>query len=306
MNLFVFGFGYSASHYARTRRGRFAHIAGTARSVEKRDALRAEGFDAHALEEPADAAALDAALAEATHVLVSAPPGPEGDPSLARFADALRRGPALRCVVYLSTVGVYGDHGGAWIDETTPPAPTNARSAQRLQAEDAWRALARARGASCHVLRLSGIYGPGRNALRNLRAGTAKRIVKPGQVFNRIHVEDIARAIDACFDDAAGPRDAVWNVTDDAPAPPQDVVAYAAARLGVEPPPEQAFDAAQMTPMARSFYSECKRVSNGAIKRALGWSPAYPTYREAIDALLAAGEGRQAASGSDAPPKCST
>ena len=186
-------------------------------------------------------------------------------------------------IVYLSTVGVYGDHGGAWIDEATPCRPANGRSRVRLAAEQDWRALGAASGKAVHVLRLAGIYGPGQNALVNLRAGTARRIVKPGQVFTRIHVADIARTIAACFgsDHAGG----VWNVSDDEPAPPQDVVAYAAALLGIAPPPEVDFDSANLSPMARSFYGECKRVSNRALKQELGVSLAYPTYREALRAL---------------------
>ena len=292
MNLFIFGMGYSASHYARTRGPKYARVGATVRSAAKRDALAREGVRAFVFSgEAADPGAAEE-LARADRLLVSVPPGAGGDPALAQFAAAIEAAPALRSIVYLSTIGVYGDHGGAWIDETTAPAPSSERSLWRLAAEDGWRALAQRKSVAVHVLRLAGIYGPGQNALVNLRAGTAKRIVKPGQVFNRIHVEDIARAIDAAFEFADPQADRVWNVCDDEPAPPQDVVAYAAKLIGVEPPPEITFETADLSPMARSFYSECKRCSNRAMREELGVNLAYPTYREAMDALHARGEGR--------------
>lgn len=284
MKLFIFGMGYSALHSARTRLGAYDRISCTARSGDKRDALREQGFDAHCFGPERIDETLAGALASADRVLVSIPPALEGDPALTAFAGNLRASTNLKSIVYLSTIGVYGDHGGAWIDERTPPRPSNPRSLWRLAAEEGWRALGRDLDLPVHVLRLAGIYGPGQNALVNLRAGSAKRIVKPGQVFNRIHVEDIARGIEAAFN-YAGAGD-VWNVGDDEPAPPQDVVAYAARLLGVEPPPEIDFESAQLSPMARSFYSECKRVSNSAIKEKLGVRLAYPTYREAFADML--------------------
>jgi nucleoside-diphosphate-sugar epimerase len=284
MKLFIFGMGYSALHFARTRKNNYARISCTERSTDKRDALRAQGFDAHCFGSERIDDTLAGALFEADRVLVSIPPVPEGDPALAAFAANLRASPNLKSVVYLSTIGVYGDHGGAWIDERTPPRPSNPRSLWRLAAEEGWRALGRDPGLPVHVLRLAGIYGPGQNALVNLRAGTAKRIVKAGQVFNRIHVEDIARTIEAAFAyEGAGD---VWNVADDEPAPPQDVVTYAARLLGVAPPPEIDFETAQLSPMARSFYAECKRVTNAAIKEKLSVQLAYPTYREAFADML--------------------
>jgi nucleoside-diphosphate-sugar epimerase len=184
---------------------------------------------------------------------------------------------------------VYGDHGGAWIDETAPPNPTSARSRRRLAAEEAWLALGRRTGKPVQVFRLAGIYGPRRNPLAQLAAGTATRIVKPGQIFNRIHVDDIAAALAASLD---RPRaGAVYNVADDEPAPPQDVVAYAASLAGVVPPAEIPFDEASLSPMARSFYAETKRVSNRLLKQELGLTLRYPTYREGLAALRAAGEG---------------
>ncbi|MFN3890790.1 MAG: SDR family oxidoreductase [Beijerinckiaceae bacterium] len=292
MNLFVFGLGYSASHYVQTRRANYTYVAATARSPEKRDALAREGIDAFVFSPTGMDAGLRDALARADRLLVSVPPGSAGDPALAQFAGVIQESPRLRSIVYLSTIGVYGDHGGAWIDETAPPVPANDRSAWRIAAEDGWRGLARRKGVAAHVLRLAGIYGPGQNALVNLRAGTAKRIVKKGQVFNRIHVEDIARAIDAAFSFADPRADRVWNVCDDEPAPGQDVVTYAAHLLGVDPPPEIDFESADLSPMARSFYSECKRCSNRAMREDLGVTLSCPTYREGMDQLFAAGDGR--------------
>ena len=292
MNLFVFGMGYSAAHYVRTRRATFARVSATVRGAEKRDALAREGVESFVFSPTATDAGLPGALAKADCLLVSVPPGAGGDPALGAFAAAAASAPALRSIVYLSTIGVYGDHNGAWIDEATPPVPSNERSVWRLAAEEGWRDLARRKSVAVHVLRLAGIYGPGQNALVNLRAGTAKRIVKKGQVFNRIHVEDIARAIDAAFAFPDARADRIWNVCDDEPAPPQDVVTYAATLMGVEPPPEIDFETAALSPMARSFYSECKRCSNRAMREELGVTLAYPTYREALDALHAAGEGR--------------
>jgi nucleoside-diphosphate-sugar epimerase len=189
-------------------------------------------------------------------------------------------------MIYLSTIGVYGDHAGAWVDETTPTAPLSPRGRERVLAEAQWQALGQQRGAPVAVLRLPGIYGPGRSAFDSLRAGQARRIVKPGQVFNRVHVDDIAGGIAAAITCRA---DGVFNITDDLPSPPQDVIAHAAALLGMPPPPEVAFEDANLTPMARSFYSECKRAANGRAKLVLGWQPRYPSYREGLAAILAAG-----------------
>lgn len=289
MNLFVFGLGYSASWYARTRGGTYARVAGTVRSASKRDALMREGMSAFVFSPLETEDGLRDALAQADRLLVSAPPGMSGDPALARFADAVAAAPNLRSIVYLSTIGVYGDRGGAWVDEKTPPAPANERSVWRLAAENDWRGLARAKGAAAHVLRLASVYGPGRNALATLRAGNARRIVKKGHVFNRVQIEDVARAIDAAFAFPDPRADRVWNVCDDEPAPSQDVVVYAANLLGVEPPPEIAFETADLSPTARSFYEECKRCSNRAMRGELGVRLAYPTYREGIKQLYAAG-----------------
>jgi len=292
MNLLVFGLGYSSQAFVGAFGRRFHAIAGTVRSAEKAARLREEGrvrplIFSDDMSDPE----LPSAIGGADVILVSAPPDANGDPVLRPFAREIEAASAVQRIIYLSTIGVYGDHQGAWIDETTAPRPVAGRSNARLVAEEAWRALASRKGTALDILRLSGIYGPGRNALAALANGTAKRIVKPGQVFNRIHVDDIAGAIWACIDrDKPG---AIYNVTDDEPAPPQEVVAFAAALLGVDPPPEQDFFTAELTPMARSFYGESKRVSNARIKRELGFAFRHPTYREGLRALLAQGEGRE-------------
>lgn len=223
-------------------------------------------------------------LQSATHILVSVPPGENGDPVLENHRNDLRDAPNIEWFGYLSTVGVYGDHDGAWVDETTNPAPVSKRSQRRVEAEQAWRELATEAGTPLGVFRLSGIYGPGRNALVNLRRGRARRVIKPGQVFNRIHLGDIASSVVASI---ARPRmDAIYNVTDDEPAPPQDVIAHAAELLGMEKLPDIPFEDADLSPMGRSFYGENKRVSNALIKNELGIALSYPSYREGLAALL--------------------
>ncbi len=293
MKIFVFGLGQSALTLVRGHRKRFAAVAGTVRGAEKAEALRGEGIAAYRFAEDGTDDGIAEAFAGSDAVLVSIPSGLAGDPALARFGDAIARAPKIRWIGYLSTIGVYGDHGGAWIDETIPVDPQDERARRRIAAEGGWLDLGARSGKPAHVFRLGGIYGPGANPLRNLRAGTARRIVKPGQVFNRVHMEDIASAVLASL---AQPRaGAIYNVVDDEPAPPQDVVAYAAGLLGLPPPPEEPFDPERMSPMAVSFYGRNKRVSNARLKRDLGWRPIYPTYREGLAALLAAGEGAQAA-----------
>jgi nucleoside-diphosphate-sugar epimerase len=287
VNLLVFGLGYTAGFYAAHAVAHFDQVTGTKRApqgeaIGRVTILRFDG-EAEAVD-----SRLRAALQEADALLVSAGPDALGDPVLRRLEAEIAAAPRLKKIVYLSTIGVYGDHGGHWIDESAETRPSNARSRTRLDVEAQWLALGARAGKPVYVLRLSGIYGPGRNVLVKLREGTAKRLVKPGQVFNRIHVADIASAIDACLlsDAPAG----IYNITDDEPAPPQDVVLYAAILLGVAPPPEQDFVAAELTPMARSFYGENKRVSNMRMKRDLGVELAFPTFREGVAALAAAAE----------------
>lgn len=289
MNLLVFGYGYTSRAFVRAERARFADVTATVRSAEKAAQIAADGVRGLVFFHEHVDPALPDAIAQADALLVSVPPDSEGDPVLRVFADAIAAAPRLRWIGYLSTIGVYGDRGGGWVDETDPPNPVSERAARRVQAEEQWLDLGRRSGKLVHVFRLSGIYGPGQNALVNLREGVARRLVKPGQVFNRIHVDDIAGVLAASLDRPAG---GVYNVTDDEPAPPQDVVAYAAKVLGVEPPPEQDFETAELSPMARSFYGENKRVANTRVREELGYKLKYPTYREALQALAAAGDGR--------------
>jgi nucleoside-diphosphate-sugar epimerase len=294
--LFCFGLGYSASFYVAAFGGRFDRIAGTVTTREKAAAIAAAGIGGHRVEafvfagEPSPQ--VTAALMDAAALLVSAPPDESGDPMLAQCADTIAGAPQLQSIVYLSTIGVYGDHNGAWVDETTTAAPVSERSRQRLAAEQAWTALGARAGKPVAILRLAGIYGPGQNALIQVARGAAKLIDKPGQVFNRIHVADIAQAIDACFERRA---EGIFNVTDDEPTPQGVPITFAAELLGVTPPREIPFaEAAKgMSPMARSFYAESKRVRNDKLKNELGVHFHYPSYREGLRALFNAGEGQK-------------
>ena len=288
MNILILGLGYSAGFFARAALARGWEVTGTVRSAEKAAELSRAGIRTLVFGGFAVSSALTKAVAEADAVLVSVQPAEDGDPALGPLRDALMAAPNLRWIGYLSTIGVYGDQGGAWIDEATPPAPTNARTRQRVDIEEAWLQLGRDSGKPVQIFRLSGIYGPGRNAITKLRAGTANRLIKPGQVFNRIHVDDIVGVLMASL---AQPRQgAVYNVTDDEPGPPQDVITLAAELTGLEPPPEIPFEQAKLSPMAASFYGESKRVSNALVKREFDYVFRYPTYREALRALAAAGE----------------
>jgi nucleoside-diphosphate-sugar epimerase len=286
-----FGLGYCAAHYVKAYGARFTRIIGTTRTPERAAQLSAREFGGRkpemlVFDGDTVSPQLLAAVAQTDALLISAAPDEQGDAVLRALGDALASAPRLSAVVLLSTIGVYGDHAGAWIDETTAPDPTRERADARLIAERAWQARGRARGIPVAVLRLGGIYGPGQNALVNVRLGRARRIDKPGQVFNRIHVEDIGQAIDAAF---ARGADGVFNVVDDEPTPPGDPIAFAAGLLGLPPPPEIAFaDAVKtMTPMAASFYAENRRVRNDRLKSVLGVRLRYPTYREGLTALHA-------------------
>ena len=282
MRLFVFGLGYSADAFVRRISSRCETITATTRGEEKAARLAERGIVPVLFDGTAPSEAVRAALADATHVLVSIAPGEAGDPVLAHHAADLAAA-RPNWVGYLSTVGVYGNHDGGWVDEETPCRPVSRRSRQRVEAEEAWLAFAADHDVPVQIFRLSGIYGPGRNAFMNFEKGTARRLIKSGQVFNRIHVEDIAGALEAAVE--AAPATRIFNVTDDEPAPPQDVVSYAAELLGVAPPPEQDFETAELSPMARSFYGENKRVSNERVKRELGYTFRYPDYRTALTAL---------------------
>ncbi len=277
--LLCFGLGYSARVLARRLAVAGWSIRGTTRQPDKVAALAAAGWAGFVFDRahPLPPAALDGV----THVLTSIAPDLTGDPVLDLHGADLRALPSLRWVGYLGTTAVYGDRQGDWVDEATPIEPTLARADRRAQAETAWLAS----GLPVHIFRLAGIYGPGRNALVNVKDGTARRIVKPGQVFSRIHVEDIATVLEASI---ARPRPgAIYNVCDDLPAPPQDVVAYAAGLLGVPPPAEQPYATAELSPMARTFYKDNRRVRNERIKTELGVRLAYPDYRVGLVALSA-------------------
>lgn len=277
------GHGYSARALAARLLAQGWRVIGTTRSEDKAAEIRATG--AEALIWPGTA--LAPALAEATHLLTSVSPNEDGDPVLRAHASEIAAA-SLSWAGYLSTTGVYGDRQGGWVDEDSPCTPTTRRGQWRLAAETAWQAL-RPEGVPVHIFRLAGIYGPGRGPFAKVRAGTARRIVKPGQVFSRIHVEDIASVLEASI---ARPNPGrIYNLCDNLAAPPEEVIAHAAELLGVPLPPEVPFDAADLSPMARSFYSESKRTSNARIREELGVTLRYPTYREGLAALLAAERG---------------
>lgn len=284
--IFIFGAGYSGKAFAGANKEK-ARIFGTTRTPEKVESLKQAGI-APLLFDGALTPEVGEALENTTHLIVSVAPEEAGDPVLNAARLAITAMPALRWIGYLSTVGVYGDYGGGWVDETAACRPMSKRSVMRVDAEQDWLELGREIGKPVAILRLSGIYGPGRNALVNLENGTARRLVKPGQVFNRIHCDDIAGALWHLVDGNTG---GIFNVTDDEPAPPQDVVSYAASLMGVEPPPEIPFETAQLSPMARSFYGENKRVANTAIKAA-GYRFRFPDYRQAFDRMWADGSWR--------------
>ncbi len=274
--LLSIGHGYSAQALARRLLPEGWHIIGTTRSEAGAAALRATGIEA--LVWPTED--LAPALARATHLLTSVAPV-DGDPVLQALGPQIAAA-RLGWVGYLSTTAVYGHHNGDWVDETTPLAPTTARGAARVQAEADWAAL----GLPLHVFRLAGIYGPGRGPFEKVRDGTARRIHKAGQVFSRIHVDDIANVLHAAL---LRPNPGIYNLCDDDPASPEDILGLAAEMLGLPPPPIVPYEQAEMTPMARSFYAENKRVRNDRIKSVLGVKLDFPTYREGLAAILASG-----------------
>jgi nucleoside-diphosphate-sugar epimerase len=292
--LVCLGFGYAAQHYANLCGARFERIVGTTRTAAGAAALGERRFGGRAVEVTVfDAASsapvappLASAIADASALLVSIAPEEGGDPALAPLRHALAAAPRLASIVYLSTIAVYGNHDGGWIDETTPLAPSLTRAADRIEAERAWIALGAERGIPVAVIRVAGIYGPSVSALDAVKAGRARRIVKPGQVFNRIHVADLAQIIDSAIARRAA---GAFNAADDEPSPPGDPLAFAADLLGMPPPPEVAFEEAKptMSPLALSFYGESKRVKNDRIKSVLGVALRYPTYREGLRALAA-------------------
>ncbi len=286
-HLFCFGLGYSAQVIARRLLAEGWKVSGTCRTADKADALSASGITTFMFDDDRPLKNVADALNGVTHLLSSVPPGDDGDPVLAAHGpDLASLGEQLQWIGYLSTVGVYGDHQGQWIDETCPPNPLSRSSQRRVRAENEWVQLGAQTHLPTHLFRLPGIYGPGqRNQLSALKAGQARRIIKPGQVFNRIHVDDLTSVVVASMFKPGGSQ--IFNVTDDEPAPADQVVSYAAELLGIEPPAEETFDQAELSPFARHFYAECKRVKNDRIKQELGIELRYPTYREGLAAIAA-------------------
>lgn len=269
---FCFGFGYVAQHLAKIVLDEGASLYGTSRSVAGK--LRVSAFGGRAYgkiftgEEDID-------VAEGSHWIISIPPDEEGCPA---YRAAFPYANTAESITYLSTTGVYGDQKGGWVFENTPTSPLSERAKRREIAETQWKRL------RANIVRLPGIYGPGRSALDRVKAGKARRIVKPGQVFSRAHVEDIAAGLHIITKRRLNRH--VFHLCDDEPAPPQNVILHAANLLGLEPPKEIPFDQAELSEMGKTFYSECKRVSNVATKLKLGWQPKYPTYREGLAAIL--------------------
>jgi nucleoside-diphosphate-sugar epimerase len=284
MVVMIFGCGYSGKAIAKAFAEDGFSVAGTVRTPEGAEALSADGIRSFVFDGSGFSDELATALKDVTHIVQSIPPGKDGDPLLKLVSGRLRTlCPKLEWMGYLSTVGVYGDHGGGWVTEETPGSPILGRSIERVDTEEAWADEGKAAGVPVAAVRLSGIYGPSRNALVNLDRGTARRIIKRDQVFNRIRVEDIGAAtLFLTKSKLAG----IYNVTDDEPAPPQDVIVEAARLMGVEPPPEFDFDTAEMTPMARSFYGANKRVSNEKM-RLLGFRFRFPNYRISLAQMWA-------------------
>ncbi len=281
-HLFCFGLGFSARVLAARLQHKGWTVSATSRSAEGGARIEAQGYRSFLFDgsKPLAAEALDGV----THIVSSAPPDDSGDPVLRQCRDEfINRAGQIKWIAYLSTTGVYGDHGGGWVTEETPLTPNTGRGQKRLNAEGQWLGRWKSHGLPVHLFRLAGIYGPGRNQLLSILDGSAKRVIKPGQVFSRIHVDDIANVLAASM---ARPRPgAAYNVCDDEACPPQDVVEYAATLLGLPVPPDVPFGEARLSPMARSFYADSKRVSNVRIHEELGVTLAYPTYRQGLTAL---------------------
>ena len=269
-HLLCFGFGFTAATLAKQLDRKQWRISGTSRSGSGLAEIAAQGVEA------LDYNTLSEIPASVTHILSSVPPNEQGDPIVAKFTAQLAR--SFKWVAYLSTTGVYGDRRGGWVDEDSALAPNVARAHLRVLAEQQWQPF------NTHIFRLPGIYGPGRSQLDALRDGTAKRVIRAGQIFSRIHVEDIAGVLAASLAKPNPGR--IYNVADDEPCPPQDVVLYAAKLLGIQPPPEIPIEQANLSAMARSFYEDSKRVSNARIKSELGYSLRYPNYRIGLTAVL--------------------
>lgn len=281
--LVILGLGYSAKAIAHCAEAEGFGVIGTTRSIDTKEKLQRQGFNVTLYTGDEAAPPLRQALPKASHVLCSAPPilTAQACPLLAAIKPFFSAN--LKWLAYLSTIGVYGNQEGGWVDETTPPAPTSPRTRRRVETENAWLQAGETLGVPTAIFRLGGIYGPGRSPLDRVRAGTARRIIKPGQVFNRIHVADIADAVTtAALTCASG----IYNSADDEPAPPQTVVEFASDLLHLAPPPEVPFDSAELSPMARSFYSDNKRIRNEKFKSLLGGKLRFPSYREGLTAIL--------------------
>ncbi len=280
--LLSLGHGYSAQALEQRLLPQGWTIIGTTRSPEKAAAMQARGVT------PLIWPGSELPLAQTTHLLTSVAPGAHahgsGDPVLAAHGAALAEARHLKWVGYLSTVGVYGDQQGGWVDENTPPNARSARAQARITAERAWQDICARAGLRLHIFRLAGIYGPGRGPFEKLRTGRAQMVIKPGQYFSRIHYDDIGQALDLAIHSDQPSR--IWNLCDDAPAPPQDVLRHAAMLLGIDPPPDVPFEQADLSPMARSFYADSKRVRNDRIKRDLGLEMHYPDYQTGLAAIL--------------------
>ncbi len=279
MRVLIFGLGYTGLRLAQTLAGAGVAVAGTVREPARYAHLAEHGIT------PIPFAAAGEALAGVTHILSSVPPGDGGDPVLLAHLPALQAAPALRWAGYLSTTGVYGDHGGGWVDESSPTNPSSPRAHWRLAAEQAWQAS----GLPVAVFRLPGIYGPGRSVFDQLANGTARRIDRPGHVFSRIHVDDIVGAVQAAM--ARPTALGVFNLVDDLAAEPRAVTEFACDVLAITPPPLTSFDPAALTPMARSFWADSKRVSNARMKAELGYALRYPDYRSGLSAIFGTAPG---------------
>ncbi len=291
--LFCFGYGYTCDYLAHEllSRGGWT-VAGTTRDPEKRDFLKERGIKTYLFDYERPLGAPEFVMEGTTHLLISTPPNDEGDPTFAQHAQDILNIPTLEWVGYLSTTGVYGDREGGIVDENSEIRPNTKRGSRRVRAEREWYSLLQHYNLPLHVFRLAGIYGPGRSALDSVRGGVARRINKPGQVFNRIHVEDIVQVLIASME-KHNPG-AAYNLSDDDPVPSHEVILYACQLLGIEPPPLIPYNEADMAPIARSFYNDNKRVANHRIKSELGITLLYPNYRDGIDACLAAEQSGEA------------
>lgn len=277
-HILFFGFGFSAAALSRILAPQGWQITGTSRTQEGAKNITRQGFNGVRFDE------LHSIPQGVTHIVTSVPPDATGDPVLRVFERELAtRAADFKWVAYLSTTGVYGDHDGAWVDENTVLTPNTERGHRRLRAETDWLQLHNTTHLAVHVFRLAGIYGPGRNALESLKDGSAKRVIRPGQIFSRIHVDDLAGILAASMQHPNPGR--AYNVADDEPCPPQDVITFGAELLGIAPPPEVPFEAAELSAMARSFYMDSKRVSNNRVKQELGYKFQYPDYRTGLRSL---------------------